>query len=373
MRDNLLLHTTAADFAAGEMDGTVVVTDGNGAVTLADGIPRGTFISPVVETPPFEYMVLSWGAVTPAGSYIEIHGRVRVGDRWSGWLSWGRWCAERFTGADGKLVGRGSASRAERDDELAWVDADELCLKAGAGGGARAFQYRLTLNAPAVGAGAPGGRPKVWLVACTLRNTALGQGIPKTYPGAASLSHLEVELDVPAYSQHLGDPKIADSICSPTCVSMVLAYYGVEVSPDEAAWAVRDYGKPMFGNWPFNTAYMAGQGLVAYVDYLTPADGADPWHAVKLEILSGHPVIISVRYRRPGTSGAAYPVVEGVPINSTGGHLIVVRGFVWRDGVEYVIVNDPAAGPGQSVRREYRADQLAAAWHKKVAYVTRRL
>jgi len=151
---------------------------------------------------------------------------------------------------------------------------------------------------------------------------------------------------------------------------MVLAYYGVKVSPNEAAWAVRDYGKPMFGNWPFNTAFMASHGLVSYVDYLTPVEGGDPWHAVKLEILKGHPVVISVRYRRPGNSGSSYPAVEGVPIGSTAGHLIVVRGFTWRDGVEYVIINDPAASVNGQVRREYRADQLAAAWHKKVAYVT---
>ena len=50
----------------------------------------------------------------------------------------------------------------------------------------------------------------------------------------------------------------------------------------------------------------------------------------------------------------------------------MVRGFTWKDGVEYVIVNDAAAPDNESVRREYKANQFADAWVKKwhTSYIT---
>lgn len=338
--------------------------------TTFDDFTSGTYTSAVVETRPFEYMVLSWNADTPDGTHIEIDGRVRVGGRWSSWLSWGKWSTSAFLDGDGRLALPGSAPAAETDDPLAKLATDELQVKGAAGEAADAFQYRLTLHS--LQGGASDGGPRVRLVACTLRNTLPGRDIPKEYPpDAPDLSHLEVDLDVPAYSQYRRDPRIGGSICSPTCMAMVLAYRGIDISPEQAAWGVNDYTVPMFGNWPFNTAFAASYGLVAYVEYLTPAAGSDPWYAVKQEVVRGNPVVVSVRYRRPDYSGSSSFPVEGVPINATGGHLVLVRGFAWRDGVEYVIVNDPAAPDDETVRREYRADQFAVAWHKKVAYITR--
>ena len=53
----------------------------------------------------------------------------------------------------------------------------------------------------------------------------------------------------------------------------------------------------MFGDWPFNTAYVASCGFTPYVDYMVPAEGADPWYSVKREIADGNPVVVSVRTR----------------------------------------------------------------------------
>lgn len=230
------------------------------------------------------------------------------------------------------------------------------------------FQYRLTLHGLADKKTAP----KVLLVAGTVRNTIAGQAIAKIVSqGDADLSKLEKELDVPTYSQQIRQPAIAGSICSPTSLAMALGYHGVDVSPEEAAWGVNDYEGDMFGNWPFNTAFAGAQGLTAWVEYGTPAADADPWYAVKKEIAGGNPVIVSVRYRKPGYTGSTEPAVEGVPIDSTGGHLVLVRGFTWQDGKEYVIVNDPAAKKVEEVRRLYPADQFFKAWVKRVMYVLR--
>lgn len=365
---NLFVFTSVEDFENGEHENTEVISLGNGAVSLKDGAAKGSYTSPVYGTDPFEYMILSWNADTPKGTYIEIEGRVYAGPgdnrQWSNWLSWGCWSTSEFTDETGKVRLAGSASGSKAGDAIASVDTDELYVKGNSGETADRFQYRVTLHA------FEGTAPKVALVASTIRNTLAGQAVARVYPDdAPDLSNLDKDLDVPMYSQMQRYMKIASSICSPTSVAMAVSYHGVDVSPDEMAWSVNDYGADMFGNWPFNTAAAASHGFMSYVAYGAPKDG-DPWYAVKQEINDGNPVVVSVRYRRP-TSTASYPAVENVPIDSTGGHLVLVRGFTWQDGREYVIVNDAAASRDEDVRRLYPADQFNDAWVKKVYYVIR--
>lgn len=361
---NLFVFTTQDDFAKGHNDKTQVVNYGNGAVALANGADKGTYTSPIIKASPFEYMILSWNADTPGDSSVTIHGRVRVNGEWSKWLSWGTWSTSSYPNAEGEQVMPGSATAPEQDDSLAKVATDELYVKGSSGETADAFQYRLLLNS-----GSASHQPQVRLVASTIQNTLAGQVIPAIVPAdAAGLAKLDRDLEVPAYSQAIRDPAISSSICSPTSVAMALGYFGHDISPEQSAWFAHDYVGSMFGNWSFNVASAASFDLSAYVAYFVQKDGDDPWLQVKEQIAAGNPVIVSVRYRSP-QSTESYPVVEGVPISSTGGHLVLVRGFTWEDGVEYVIVNDSAAGDNEGVHRKYRTDQFAQAWVKKVAYV----
>lgn len=367
-QDNLFIFTTVDDFGKGETDGTQVIDSGNGAIVLEDGASSGTYTSPIVETMPFEYMVLSWNADTPQTSHIEIQGRVRVKDEWTDWLSWGRWSTSAFT-VNNRRVLPGSGRDDETDNPLAMVSIDELIVKGQSGETANAFQYRVVLHVAENPRANEGVTPKVRLVASTLKNTLPGQAIAKKYPDdAQDLTNFEKDLDVPCYSQMVRDYKIANSICSPTSVAMVLSYYGLDISPEEVAWDVHDHEAGIFGNWAFNVAAAASYGFVSYVDYVVPEEGADPWYYVKQQIALDRPVVVSVRYKNPSIPGDM-PPVEGVPIDSTEGHLVLVRGFTWKDGIEYVIVNDPAAPDNETVRREYRADQFFDAWVKRAAYV----
>jgi hypothetical protein len=374
MQDNLLIFTSVSDFENGTHENTRVVSIGNGAITLKEGAAVGTYTSPEIETKPFEYLILSWNADTPKGTYIEIEGRVHAGlegsRQWSSWLSWGTWSTHAFTGPDGKLTLAGSAPSSKAGDALAKVATDELIVIGSSGETADKFQFRVILHGPDGQAGTEETNPKVLLMAATIRNTLEGQAIPAAYDEEGpDLTKMDKDLDVPMYSQMIRDPKISNSICSPTSVAMALAYHGVEMSPEQAAWGVNDYRAPMFGNWPFNTAFAAANGFTAYVQYGVPAEGKDPWYAVKQEINRGNPVIVSVKYRKPGYEGRTEPEVENVPINYTPGHLVLVRGFTWKDGREYVIVNDAAAAKDEEVRRLYPADQFFEAWVKKVMYV----
>ena len=173
----------------------------------------------------------------------------------------------------------------------------------------------------------------------------------------------EKNLPVPAYSQRMSDPRIAARICSPTSLSMVMAYYGDKVSPEEAAWGSLDRRADVFGNWAFNAAYAGQRGFTSYVAFLTMAN-------LKQEIAQGCPVIAAVWYRSSEAVDKPLPVLHGAPIDYTDGHLLVVRGFKVKNGKEYVLVNDPAGVDAAGVCREYLAAEFDAAW-VKAAYLIR--
>jgi hypothetical protein len=161
------------------------------------------------------------------------------------------------------------------------------------------------------------------------------------------------DLGVPERSQMIY-PDGGEVWCSPTSVSMVLAYWGQQTGRGDlnqtvpfTAARTNDWIYRGNGNWPFNTAYAASFGLKGYVSRFLSLSQVEPW------IEQGLPVIASVAWR-PGE-------LAGAPISQTDGHLLVIRGF---DGAGNVIVNDPAADPriGQHTRIVYNRAQFERVW-----------
>ena len=294
---NLLVHTTASDFSenATVLDNVEISTNSDdGAINLKSGAQWGVFTSDVLNANCFNKMVLSWNADTPAGTLIQVEARVaenvvvngQATENWSDWLSWGQWAT-----TINRVSGTGVT-----DGPVAKVDVDTLVVKDGRT--ANKIQYRVILSSDRSGV-----TPTVRLISVALRNTIPGQEISKVFSDNPDLSHLNV-LNVPLLSQMTREPSIADSICSPTSVTMILNYYGTNVQPETAAWGSYDYGYEDFGNWPFNTAYASSFGYQAYVDYST-IDG------LKREIAGGHPVAVAVAYKNSGGINANLPVIEG--------------------------------------------------------------
>lgn len=158
-------------------------------------------------------------------------------------------------------------------------------------------------------------------------------------------------LEVPERSQviHPG----GEVWCSPTALSMVLAWWGGELDRPEldqpvpkVAEAVHDPGWPGTGNWPFNTAYAGSfPGMVACVGRLRDV------RALEDLIAEGVPVIVSVKA----------PALRGESSAPEGGHLIVVVGFT---ATGDIVANDPWARleTGQRVRRVYARGNFVTAW-----------
>jgi hypothetical protein len=174
-------------------------------------------------------------------------------------------------------------------------------------------------------------------------------------------------LPVPAQSQMLaayrglGFGGGGEVWCSATSTSMLLGYWAQVLNrPDlrqpipAVAAGVYDYAYEGTGNWPFNVAYAANFGLAGYVSAFPDLHAIEPW--IKARV----PLAISIAFQ-PGQ-------LDGAPIASTAGHLVVVRGFT---AAGDVVVNDPAA-PADGLTTTYNRAQLQRAWQTGsggIAYV----
>ncbi len=315
-----------------------------------------TWASPTIE-PGFAIaeLVASWNATTPPGTWLEVRARTVTRDGGGSWFVMGRWAGD--DPADGGAIHRCSVpgqvtpGATIRTDTLATNGSPDLV----------AWQLELTLFRLA----GTSATPSVTLLGAMVAGPPEKGPHPPSALGPASA--LGLELDVPPLSQevHRGHYPQWDAggeaWCSPTSVAMVLAFWGTGPTPADAAWVappvdavvdhaarqVFDHAYEAAGNWPFNTGYAARFGLVAFVTRLRSLTEAEAFVAAEI------PLVASVSFDESELTGAGY---------STGGHLLVVRGFT-RDGD--VVVNDPAShllADNARVRAVYDRAELEAAW-----------
>jgi hypothetical protein len=194
------------------------------------------------------------------------------------------------------------------------------------------------------------------VVSPSVRNISLAystSAVKKTATSTGSPANWNKVLNVPQCSQMVY-PDGGNVWCSPTSTSMVLGYWervqGIDPGPCEplvraTVAGVYDWIYDGHGNWPFNTAYAARQGLEAYVERFTSMDELEPW------IAAGVPVVMSIAWNKNK--------LDGAPVASSSGHLIVLVGF---DADGNPVVNDPAAADNDSVQRTYIRQQLETVW-----------
>jgi uncharacterized protein YvpB len=166
-------------------------------------------------------------------------------------------------------------------------------------------------------------------------------------------------IDVPTRAQH--DYPNGKVLCSPTSLSMLLAYWSEHLDRQDLLREVPEIQLSIFdpewggtGNWPFNTAYAAQfEGITGYVSRLRGL--AD------LERLldAGVPVAVSIAYSK--LLGEDWGREE-----ADDGHIMVALGFTENGDV---VVNDPAKQ--SQVRRIYRRKAFIESWaaSKNTVYV----
>ncbi|WFE39115.1 C39 family peptidase [Micromonospora sp. WMMD998] len=327
-------------------------------------------------------LVPSWTADTPSGSWLRVELRGwDAGAATTSWYDLGHWAADDGTVRRSSVPGQ--------SDGRARVAADTLRVT---GATVTGWQVRVTLfrrpDAPA--------RPTLR----TIGVVASADPAPSAEPGAAPCPEPERRpepdaagraagapagcggargrvLDVPRYAQrpHAGGETRwgggGDSWCSPTCVSMVLDFWGAGPAPHRYAWvdppgprpavvhAARhcyDHGYAGAGNWPFNTAYAATHGVDAFVTRLRSLAEAERF------VAAGIPLVVSAAFTRGQVPGLDY---------DTAGHLVVLAGFT---GDGDPVLNDPYAADDERVRRTVARAPFEAAWQAGsggIAYVLR--
>jgi hypothetical protein len=156
----------------------------------------------------------------------------------------------------------------------------------------------------------------------------------------------------PGRSQLSAPPAIAERICSPTCVSMVLDHWQHRHRWLDVVAECLDPATGTYGVWPLATAAAARRGSPGAVEVF--ADWVEPLTVLQ----AGVPLVTSIRFGRGELPGA--PLVE------THGHLVVVTAA----GPTGIAVCDPAAASGE-VLREYPSEAFSRAWLRQrgAAYI----
>jgi hypothetical protein len=305
------------------------VTSGGVRLAAADGV----HVSPVFERDgwqaplTFDELLLSWNVDVPtdAGFCVEI--QVAQGEDWSPWLYIGDW-------------GR-ALDKSERVTEFEHGKVNIDIFR-----GTQHFdraRYRVR------GLGGDG-ELVVRLVALSFTDTNFRT--PTNQP-AWDWFEQPRPLHVPTRSQRTEDEAIAARICSPTSVSMVMEYHGVDVPTAELAADIYDPVHDIYGIWPRAVQAAHTRGVPGYLMRFSS------WRDVEAKV-AALPIVISIRAREGELQGAPYP--------STSGHLLVLCGF---DRKGRALVNDPAAPDTESVRRVYAREDLERVWlaNGGIAYV----
>ena len=317
----------------------------------------GTWTSEVTTVFPFNELVSSWNATTPAGTWIQVEVQPQLDDgHWAKWYILGRWSSSDSAFHRTSVGGQGDAD--------GFVSIDTFFAKDHP---AIAYRLRATLYRK-VGAAQSPTLTRLNAVAMNLTNQKM------TFPSRSTITS-EIDLGVPKYSQeiHHGDfPQYdngGEAWCSPTSTSMVVSYWShktgtnYDPTPAEYSWvtdalgighadpwvdytarAVYDYHYNGAGNWPFNAAYAASRGLVGDVTALHSLREAEPF------IQADIPLVASVAWNSNKLEGG---------IKSTNGHLMVIGGFT---ATGNVIAYDPASDTDAMVRHVYDREQFERAW-----------
>ncbi len=277
----------------------------------------------------FNTVVVSWNAVTPIGSALQIEARVRINGVWTKYYKLGFWTT------DPKQIPKSFTGQADRFGD---VDTDTLKLKTYAD----ALQIRVLFSSQFVGQS-----PTLMGLAAVMSDSAQHGTVRSS---SSDKSAWGTDLAVSTRSQMIY-PNGGTVWCSPTSTTMLLEYWGLKLGRSladtvpVAAKTVWDSTYDGAGNWSFNMAYASSKGLRAYVHRLSSLTEAEQY------IAKGIPLALSIAWKLGALTGSALP--------SSNGHLLVLRGFA-KNGDP--IVNDPAATSDAAVRRVYKRAELEKIW-----------
>jgi hypothetical protein len=293
---------------------------------------------------PFDELVASWNAETPATTWIKVEMQARGAGRETKFYTMMTWAS-----GDTDIHRTSTPGQQSADGD---VNIDTF-KRAAAAAPLDSYRLRVTLYQRAGSTATP----SVLLLAAMV-SAPFKHQIPSPFDGSA------IDLQVPALSQeeHKGEfPQYdggGEAWCSPTSTAMVLGALGASPPDDElekfpgpnygdpevdfAARYTYDWNYKGAGNWPANVAYATRFGLEGFVTRLRSLSEAERFIGASV------PLVASINGDLPGFL-----------FGKANGHLLVIRGF---DAHGDVIANDPAAKTNQDVRKVYGRADFERVW-----------
>lgn len=323
MKNSAVLFTSKADWQNFEVE-NLIWEDGWRAIE-----EKGVLLSPSITTVPFTTLIPSWNIIDLKDGRIYIYIRVKVGDDWSSWYSFGSWSENKKR--------HGCSGQA---DLFGSMHTDTLLLNQPSD----TFQYRMVFS----------GKESV------LRLFHVTTHLPiKDQENFTVVSEKKINSDL-LFIKPISQMEIKDGAnwCSPVCLAMVLSYFDISIAVEDIVLKVFDSIWSGTGNWPFNTAFIGTLGLQGYIRYLDNLNEAEKFIKEKV------PLILSIKWSKGELAGA--------PLESSFGHLVVLCGF---DEAGNPIVNDPAASSTEKVKRTYNRSEFEKCWLNHsggIAYIIRK-
>jgi Peptidase_C39 like family len=268
-------------------------------------------------------LIASWNVEMPTNTYLKVEARAIYPDHATRFYTMGLWSA------DPAQHPRESVPNQKDTDADAFTDTLALNQPA------ERFQLRITLG------GSARKKPKLKFLGVSLLNSKASPAPPSTNRAAWGKT-----IPVPERSQIAYEN--GKALCSPTTVSMLLAYWSEKLKRPDLARGVPEISEGVFdpnwpgtGNWAFNMAYAGSfRGMRAYVTRMSDVFELEDW------IARGIPVGLSVCHNR----------LRGKS-REPSGHVVVCCGFAENGDA---IINDP--GTSQNVRKIFPRANLIDAW-----------
>jgi hypothetical protein len=289
----------------------------------------------------FNQLVFSWNSKRPGSGYFtfEVQARDTETKKWYKWHEAAHW---------GNGIQRTLYDNAKQDSVKTSTSYVYVRLELPKNHLADAFRIRVkTKNGAELGL--------IKQLAVSLSNFSLFS--PELAENYYTRDYRSITIHaVPVYCQMILDDLRADSMCSPTSLAMLVAYFlQKDIDPLNFAYKVYDPGLDAYGNWLLNIAHAYEvTGSRAYFSVARLASFAQLYQLLAKKI----PVVVSVRGALLGAPKPSYD----------SGHLLIVVGYDSR--TRSVLCHDPAAPDKSSVVRSYNLENFLGAWERshRLAY-----
>jgi hypothetical protein len=307
--------------------------------------------SPVIAARiPWDELVASWNVDATEGEYLKVEARALYPERATKYYTLGLWSRDPAQHPRESVNGQRDVDGDVHTDTLALkrpAQRLQVRITLGRKSGSRFESLGLSEGNGAKKPNTSGLKPQaaslkpLKFVGLSLLDT---KAVPAAQPPCRAAWNKLVP--VPERSQ-MAYPG-GNVWCSPTTVSMLMAYWSQRLHRPELDCDVPRVVSGVYdpkwqgtGNWPFNMAFAgSNRGMRAYVTRLGDVSELEQW------IAAGIPVGLSVSYNRlrgKGTGGS--------------GHLVVCVGFT---ATGDPIINDP--GTLKNVRKTFPRQNLIDAW-----------